>query len=74
MYFSSVYLYFHVVGVVLVTDAISALGLPEGTHHLGELSVEVKEGKAFIAGTSTLCGSIASMDQCVRFFLQATCK
>lgn len=74
MYFSSVYLYFRVVGVVLVTDAISALGLPEGTHHLGELSVEVKEGKAFIAGTSTLCGSIASMDQCVRFFLQATCK
>uniref|UniRef100_A0A1B6M6N7 N-acetylglucosamine-6-phosphate deacetylase n=1 Tax=Graphocephala atropunctata TaxID=36148 RepID=A0A1B6M6N7_9HEMI len=61
----------HPKGVVLVTDAISALGLPEGTHHLGELSVEVKEGKAFIAGTSTLCGSIASMDQCVRFFRHA---
>uniref|UniRef100_A0A1B6JIX3 N-acetylglucosamine-6-phosphate deacetylase n=1 Tax=Homalodisca liturata TaxID=320908 RepID=A0A1B6JIX3_9HEMI len=61
----------HPKGVVLVTDAISALGLPEGTHHLGELSVEVKNGKAFIAGTSTLCGSIASMEQCVRFFHQA---
>lgn len=61
----------HPDGLVLVTDAISALGLPEGTHHLGELSIQVTHDKAYIAGTSTLCGSIASMDTCVRFFKKA---
>ncbi|XP_054263624.1 N-acetylglucosamine-6-phosphate deacetylase [Macrosteles quadrilineatus] len=62
----------HPKGVVLVTDAISALGLPEGTHHLGELSIQVSQGKAYIAGTQTLCGSIASMDYCVRYFRKAS--
>ncbi|KAF4524689.1 hypothetical protein B566_EDAN009533 [Ephemera danica] len=55
-----------------VTDAISALGLQEGTHHIGQMDVEVKENKAYVAGTTTLCGSIASMIECVRFFKEAT--
>ncbi|XP_049937574.1 N-acetylglucosamine-6-phosphate deacetylase [Schistocerca serialis cubense] len=62
----------HPKGLVLVTDAISALGLEEGMHQLGQLSVEVKAGCAYIAGTDTLCGSIATMSECVKFFKEAT--
>lgn len=62
----------HPNGLVLVTDAISAMGLENGTHQIGQLAVDVKEHKAFVAGTQTLCGSIAPMDECVRVFLKAT--
>ncbi|KAH8421415.1 hypothetical protein KR009_006353 [Drosophila setifemur] len=62
----------HPQGLILVTDAISALGLEEGVHHIGQLPLEVKQGRAFIAGTETLCGSIAPMDECVRIFHKAT--
>lgn len=62
----------HPDGLILVTDAISALGLEDGVHHIGQLPLEVKQGKAFIAGTDTLCGSIAPMDECVRIFQRAT--
>jgi len=43
-------------GLVLVTDAVSAMGLPSGVHHIGSQSVEVKNSRAVIAGTDTLCG------------------
>ncbi|XP_063989308.1 N-acetylglucosamine-6-phosphate deacetylase isoform X2 [Diachasmimorpha longicaudata] len=59
-------------GLVLVTDAISALGLREGIHRLGQLDIEVRGGRAYIARTDTLCGSTAEMSECVRFFKQAT--
>lgn len=62
----------HPDGLILVTDAISALGLEDGIHHIGQLPLEVKQGRAFIAGTDTLCGSIAPMDECVRIFHRAT--
>ncbi|XP_064548735.1 N-acetylglucosamine-6-phosphate deacetylase [Drosophila montana] len=62
----------HAEGLILVTDAISALGLEDGVHHIGQLPLEVKQGRAFIAGTDTLCGSIAPMDECVRIFQRAT--
>ena len=55
-----------------MTDAISALGLEDGIHFVGQLSIEVREGKAFIANTNTLCGSIAPMDECVRIFYKST--
>ncbi|XP_023725397.1 N-acetylglucosamine-6-phosphate deacetylase isoform X2 [Cryptotermes secundus] len=61
----------HPDGLVLVTDAISALGLEEGTHQLGQLAIEVKGGRALVAGTETLCGSIANMNQCIQFFMKA---
>lgn len=57
-----------------MTDAISALGLEEGTHQLGQLAIEVKGGRALVAGTETLCGSIANMNQCIQFFIKAVCK
>lgn len=62
----------HPEGLILVTDAISALGLAEGTHRLGQYSIEVRQGRAFISGTNTLCGSIAPLDECIRIFKRAT--
>ncbi|XP_057335988.1 N-acetylglucosamine-6-phosphate deacetylase isoform X2 [Microplitis mediator] len=62
----------HPEGLVLVTDAISALGLQEGLHRLGQLDIEIKSGQAYIAKTDTLCGSIAAMSECVKFFKKAT--
>lgn len=60
------------VGLVLVTDAMSALGLVEGEHTIGQMSVEIKNGVGYVAGTNTLCGSIATMIQCVQIFMKAT--
>ncbi|KAJ1525781.1 hypothetical protein ONE63_008986 [Megalurothrips usitatus] len=62
----------HPEGLVLVTDAISALGLEAGTHNIGQLRMEVRDQKAYIAGTNTLCGSIATMIECVKNFKSAT--
>ncbi|XP_033320809.2 N-acetylglucosamine-6-phosphate deacetylase isoform X1 [Megalopta genalis] len=62
----------HPEGLVLVTDAISALGLEEGIHQLGQLDIEMRAGRAYIAGTNTLCGSTAEMSKCVRLFKEAT--
>ncbi|XP_067640648.1 N-acetylglucosamine-6-phosphate deacetylase isoform X2 [Eurosta solidaginis] len=62
----------HPNGLILVSDAIAALGMGDGKHHLGQLELEVCDGKAFIAGTNTLCGSIAPLDTCVRIFKKAT--
>ncbi|KAK4887816.1 hypothetical protein RN001_004087 [Aquatica leii] len=62
----------HPDGLILITDGISAMGLEEGKHNIGQLSIEIRNGTAFIVGTNTLCGSIATMDQCVRLFRETT--
>jgi N-acetylglucosamine-6-phosphate deacetylase len=49
---------------VLITDAISATGMPEGRYQLGPIEVEVKDGKA-TAGDS-LAGSVLTMDRAIR--------
>ncbi|XP_075234932.1 N-acetylglucosamine-6-phosphate deacetylase [Lycorma delicatula] len=59
-------------GCVIVTDAISALGLPEGTHHLGVNKIDVRDGAAYISGTETLCGSIRPFNHCVKLFKTST--
>lgn len=64
----------HPTGLCLVTDAISAMGLEEGIHHIGQHKLQVKDGKAFVAETETLCGSITPLDECVRIFQKATGK
>jgi len=43
-------------GLVLVTDAIMAMGLPSGEHHLGNQKIHIDGKRATIAGTDTLCG------------------
>jgi N-acetylglucosamine-6-phosphate deacetylase len=49
---------------VLITDAISATGMPDGRYPLGSLEVEVKDGKALYDGH--LAGSILTLDLAVR--------
>lgn len=61
-------------GLILVTDAISAMGLAEGRHRIGQMEIEVRGGKAYVANTNTLCGSIAPMDECVKIFKKSTSK
>lgn len=53
--------------VSLITDAISAAGMSDGTYHLGPLAVDVVDGVAHVAGTQTIAGSTATMDHQFRF-------
>lgn len=59
-------------GLVLVTDALSAIGLQDGIHYLGDKLIEVKNSKAYIANTNMLCGSVTSLDECMRYFIKST--
>ncbi len=49
---------------VLITDAISATGMPDGRYLLGTLEVELKDGRCMRNGT--LAGSALTMDLAVR--------
>ena len=62
----------HPNGCVLVTDAMSAMGLGDGIHSLGDMSVTIKGDRATLTGTDTLAGSVVSMDTCVRRFQRFT--
>ena len=55
---------------ILVTDAMSAAGMPDGDYKLGELDVTVGNGRAFLSGDlsqgkETLAGSVLTMDRAV---------
>ena len=49
---------------VLITDAISATGMPDGSYCLGPIEVDVKDGKCTSGGS--LAGSVLTMDRAVR--------
>jgi N-acetylglucosamine-6-phosphate deacetylase len=49
---------------VLITDATSATGMPDGHYRLGSIDLEVKDGRCVTGGT--LAGSVLTMDQAVR--------
>lgn len=49
---------------VLITDAISATGMPDGRYQLGPIEVDVKDGKCTAGGS--LAGSVLTMDRAVR--------
>jgi N-acetylglucosamine-6-phosphate deacetylase len=49
---------------VLITDATSAAGMPDGTYRLGTFDVTVKDGRCLADGK--LAGSVLTMDQAVR--------
>jgi N-acetylglucosamine-6-phosphate deacetylase len=57
--------------IALVTDAMSAAGMSDGTYRLGSLTVEVAGGEARVAETGTLAGSTATMDQLFRNAIQS---
>ncbi|KAI8981039.1 hypothetical protein BDB01DRAFT_795096 [Pilobolus umbonatus] len=65
--------YSHPTGAILVTDTLSAMGLPQGEYILGGQAVVVDErGGAYIKGTTTLAGSTITIDECIRNFQQFT--
>lgn len=49
---------------VLITDAISATGMPDGTYSLGGLEVQVRDGRCESGGR--LAGSVLTLDRAVR--------
>ena len=49
---------------VLITDAISATGMPDGRYQLGGIEVEVHDNKCLMNGT--LAGSVLTLDRAVR--------
>ena len=49
---------------VLITDAISATGMPDGRYRLGSFEVDVRDGKCMADGK--LAGSVLTMDLAVR--------
>ena len=53
---------------VLITDAISATGMPDGRYRLGTFQVEVKDGRCLAGGK--LAGSVLTMDRAVRNVMQ----
>jgi N-acetylglucosamine-6-phosphate deacetylase len=51
-------------GAVLITDATSATGMPDGTYRLGGLEVEVRNGRCISQGK--LAGSVLTLDRAIR--------
>ncbi len=49
---------------VLITDAVSATGMPDGRYRLGSFEVDVRDGKCVADGK--LAGSVLTMDRAVR--------
>lgn len=52
--------------IVIVSDAISAAGLPDGIYDLGGLKIEVKKGISRLVETGSLAGSTLTMDRAFR--------
>jgi N-acetylglucosamine-6-phosphate deacetylase len=50
---------------ILVTDAMSAAGMPDGDYMLAGLPVIVADGKAVLRDEPTLAGSVLTMDRAV---------
>ena len=55
---------------ILVTDAMSATGMPDGEYRLGGLTVQVANGRAMSEGV--LAGSVLTLDRALANFLAFT--
>jgi len=55
---------------ILVTDAMSAAGMPDGEYRLGGFTVEVANGRAMSGGV--LAGSVLTLDRALQNFLAFT--
>ncbi|ORY04794.1 putative N-acetylglucosamine-6-phosphate deacetylase [Basidiobolus meristosporus CBS 931.73] len=62
----------HPDGAILVTDAMSAMGLSPGEYHIGNMKVDKSEDRVYIQGTTILAGSVITIDACVRNFKSFT--
>ncbi|EPB71076.1 transmembrane amino acid transporter protein [Ancylostoma ceylanicum] len=58
-------------GLIVITDAIAALGMGDGVHKLGDCVVNVRGLNAILEGTNTTAGSVASMPYCIRHLAKA---
>jgi N-acetylglucosamine-6-phosphate deacetylase len=56
--------------VILVTDGMSATGMPDGTYMLGDMKVEVHNGRCTSDGT--LAGSVLTLDRGVQNLIDFT--
>jgi N-acetylglucosamine-6-phosphate deacetylase len=52
--------------LLLVSDALSVAGTTDGRGRIGGLDIEVRDGRATLAGTDTLAGSVIALDSAVR--------
>jgi N-acetylglucosamine-6-phosphate deacetylase len=55
---------------ILVTDAISAAGMPDGDYALGEFTVQVADGRATSSGV--LAGSLLTLDRALTNLIEFT--
>ncbi len=58
-------------GLILISDAIRAAGMPEGTYQFDDRSVLLKDGAVRLLD-GTLAGSALTMDRALRNFMDAT--
>jgi N-acetylglucosamine-6-phosphate deacetylase len=56
--------------IILVTDGMSATGMPDGTYMLGDMKVEVHDGRCTSNGT--LAGSVLTLDRGVQNLISFT--
>jgi N-acetylglucosamine-6-phosphate deacetylase len=57
--------------LLLVSDALAIAGTPAGRGWIGQLACEVVDGRAVLAGTETLAGSVIALDDAVRNLVRA---
>jgi len=55
---------------ILVTDGMSAAGMPDGEYHLGGFAVQVAKGRATADGV--LAGSVLTLDRALANFVRFT--
>jgi N-acetylglucosamine-6-phosphate deacetylase len=55
---------------ILITDAMSATGMPNGEYHLGGFAVQVADGRATANGV--LAGSVLTLDRALANFVEFT--
>jgi N-acetylglucosamine-6-phosphate deacetylase len=56
--------------IILVTDGMSATGMPDGIYMLGDMEVEVRDGRCTSDGT--LAGSVLTLDRGVQNLMEFT--
>jgi N-acetylglucosamine-6-phosphate deacetylase len=52
--------------VALITDAMAAAGMGDGDYRLGVMDVEVRDGRAVLAGGTSIAGSTITMADAFR--------
>ncbi|WEK53497.1 MAG: N-acetylglucosamine-6-phosphate deacetylase [Candidatus Cohnella colombiensis] len=56
-------------GVILITDAMEASGMPDGDYKIGELPVQMIDGVARLKDSGNLAGSTLTMIQAFRYMV-----